>query len=460
MRHRIRQLHFVGIGGSGMSGLAEVMLNLGYQVSGSDLADSAALTRLRERGAQVRVGHAAEAVGAADAVVVSSAIGPANPEVSEARRRSLPVVPRATMLGELLRLRQGIAVAGSHGKTTITSMIAAALHEAKLDPTYVVGGRVRQFDSSAGLGAGEFIVVETDESDGSFLHLHPIIAVVSNIDADHMATYDHDLRKLKRTFADFLENLPFYGLAVMCFDDPNARDVAAMTSRRVISYGIEHPGCDFAASAIEPSATRTRYILAGPEGKQQAEVRALGSHNVLNALAAHAVAYEINVPAETAASALAKFAGVGRRLEHHGEVRLGGASVELIDDYGHHPTEIAVTLKALAQAHPERRKVLAFQPHRYSRTRDSFDALADALARADVLLLTEIYAAGEEAIPAVSGEALAHAVRLRGNSEVLFVPSMDDLPERLGKLVADGDLVLCMGAGSISQLARKLAAGT
>ncbi len=460
MRHRISQLHFVGIGGTGMSGLAEVMLNLGYRVSGSDLADSAVLAHLRERGAQVHVGHSAEAVGNADAVVISSAIGQANPEVDEARRRNVPVVPRATMLGELLRLRQGIAVAGSHGKTTITSMIAAVLHEAKLDPTYVVGGRVRQFDSSAGLGAGEFIVVETDESDGSFLHLHPIIAVVSNIDEDHMATYDHDLRKLKRAFADFLENLPFYGLAVMCFDDPHARDVAAMTSRRVISYGIEHPGCDFTASAIESSPTRTSYMLAGPEGEQRAEVRALGSHNVLNSLAAHAVAYEINVPAETAATALSKFAGVGRRLERHGEVRLGDAAVELIDDYGHHPTEIAVTLKTVAQAHPERRIVLVFQPHRYSRTRDTFDALADTLAQADVLLLTEIYAAGEEAIPAVSGESLAHAVRLRGNSEVLFVPSLDDLPKRLGKLVADGDLVLCMGAGSISQLARKLSAGT
>ena len=459
MRHRIKKMHFVGIGGSGMSGLAEVMLNIGYRVSGSDIAESAALARLRAAGAEVNVGHCVDAVADTDAVVVSSAIGDANVEVAAARQRGLPIVPRATMLGELLRLRQGIAVAGSHGKTTITSMIASVLHGAGLDPTYVVGGLVRQFDSSAGLGAGEFIVVESDESDGSFLHLHPIIAVVSNIDSDHMATYGHDLRKLKRAFADFLENLPFYGLAVLCFDDPHVRDVAAMVSRRVISYGIEEPGCDFSACNLKLSATGAKYDLVSPEGQLQVGLDVLGRHNVLNSLAALAVAYEVNVPVAKAVEAMAGFAGVGRRLEQHGRVQIGGRKVDLIDDYGHHPTEIAATLRTVAEAWPQRRRLLVFQPHRYSRTRDTFDLLADALAEADALVITDIYAAGEDPIPAVTGEALAHAVRMRGRSDVVFVASLADVGEQIGRLAADDDIVLTMGAGSMAGLARTLAAG-
>ena len=452
-------MHFVGIGGSGMSGLAEVMLNIGYQVSGSDVAESPALERLRRAGAAINVGHRADAVAAADAVVVSSAIDDANVEVAAARSRNLPVVPRSTMLGELLRLRQGIAVAGSHGKTTITSMIASVLHGAGLDPTYVVGGLVRQFDSSAGLGAGEFIVVESDESDGSFLHLHPIIAVVSNIDSDHMATYGHDLRRLKRAFADFLENLPFYGLAVMCFDDPNVRDVAAMTSRRVIGYGIDGSGCDFSAASIEISAAGTAYDLQSPEGNLPVRISALGRHNVLNSLAALAVAYELNVPVADAVGAMAGFAGVGRRLERHGRVTIGGCKVDLIDDYGHHPTEVAATLRTIAEAWPGRRLLLVFQPHRYSRTRDTFDALADALAAADAVVITEIYPAGEDPIPAVTGEALTHAVRMRGRSDVVFVSGLGDVAAQVGQLAGEGDIVLTMGAGSIAGLARSWAAG-
>ena len=439
-----------------MSGLAEVMINSGYQVSGSDLQESTALMRLRKLGAQVSVGHHPDAVVGADAVVLSSAVGPGNSELRRARQIGLPVVPRVTMLGELLRARTGIAVAGSHGKTTITSMIAAVLHEAGLDPTYVVGGIVRQFDASAGLGKGEYIVVESDESDGSFLHLQPVIAVASNIDADHMETYDYDLRRLKRAFVDFFENLPFYGLAVLCFEDENLREVATMISKSVICYGIDQPSCDFSATNLRLDGTGSVFDLHAPTGLRECRLSSIGRHNVLNSLAALAVAYELKVPDEAADRALANFAGVARRLELHGWIEFGGARIELVDDYGHHPTEISASLAALAEGRAGRRLVLVFQPHRYSRTSHLFDALADALGTADVLVLTEVYAAGEQPDQAPAGRDLANAVRLRGHKDTIFVADLADVPASLANLVKDGDLVITMGAGSIASLAATL----
>lgn len=457
MKHRIRRLHFIGMGGSGMSGLAEVMLNSGYQISGSDIADSPALDRLRSLGASVSIGHESDAVNAADVAVYSSAIGANNPELVRARAKGLPVVPRSAMLGELLRSRTGIAVAGTHGKTTITSMIATVLHGAGLDPTYVVGGVVRQFAASAGLGKGEYMVVESDESDGSFLHLQPVIAVASNIDFDHMEQYGHDLRRLKRAFADFFENLPFYGLAIICQNDPALRDVSGVITKRVIRYGIERDDCDFAASDIRIEQERTLFTLRSASGERQCVVNAVGRHNVLNCLAALAVADELNVPESKADLALRKFAGVKRRLERLGRIRIGAALVDLVDDYGHHPTEITASLSALAQSRPGKRLVLVFQPHRHSRTRDHFDALADALADADMLVLTDIYSAGEKADGGPSGQDLAHAVRLRGRRDTLFVGDLDDIPARLAAVVRNGDQLVVMGAGSIATLARQLA---
>ena len=458
MRHRIKHLHFIGIGGAGMSGIAEVLHNLGYEVSGSDLTASATTRTLDAQGITTAIGHSADNICKADAVVVSSAIPISNPELLEARRRGLPIVPRSTMLNELMRLRQGIAVAGSHGKTTITSMIASVLYEGGLDPTYVVGGLVRRFGANAGLGKGEFIVVETDESDGSFLHLSPVIAVASNIDADHLQAYGQDLRGLKRAFIDFFENLPFYGVAVLCHDDPELRDVGAMISKRTISYGILNPEVDFHGYDIRVGPTHTDFTLKSPYGTMPVRLRAIGAHNVTNCLAAFAVAQEINVAPESVLQALANFAGVERRLETHGTVSLGGVPVLLVDDYGHHPTEIVASLDALRNAYPQRRLVLVFQPHRYTRTRDHLDGLADVLATADVLVVTEVYAAGEEPIANASGEALAHAVRLRGRHDAIFVKDLEEIPDRLAAVTNADDLVVTMGAGSISSIPSLLTA--
>lgn len=459
MRHRIRRIHFVGIGGAGMSGIAEVLHNLEYEITGSDQADSPTIRRLCQLGIKATVGHDPGHVTGADAVVVSSAVNEHNTELVAARAAGLPVVPRASMLNELLRLRQGIAVAGSHGKTTITSMIASVLHEGGLDPTYVVGGLVRRFGNNASLGKGEFIVVETDESDGSFLHLSPVIAVASNIDADHLQAYGQDLRRLKRAFIDFFENLPFYGVAVLCHDDPQLRDVAALISRRVISYGLQNQEVDFHAHDIRVTPDHTTFRLEAPYGAMNLRLNAIGEHNVANALAALAVAHEVNVAPELAAAGLASFAGVGRRLESHGTLTIAGKEMLLFDDYGHHPTEIRATLAALRRAYPQRRLVLVFQPHRYSRTRDHLDGLADVLATADVLIVTEVYAAGEEPIATATGAALVHAIRLRGKQDTLFVRDLDEVPERVGSVALDADLVVTMGAGSISKVARQLLEG-
>lgn len=435
-----------------MSGIAEVLHNLGYEVSGSDISESDATRSLAKTGIKLRIGHDAGNVNGADAVIVSSAIPAENPELIAARKQNLPVVPRATMLNELLRLRQGIAVAGSHGKTTITSMIASVLHEGDLDPTYVVGGLVRRFGASAGLGTGKFIVVETDESDGSFLHLSPVIAVASNIDADHLQTYDDDLRSLKRAFIDFFENLPFYGVAVLCHDDDELRDVGALISKRTISYGVRDPEADFHGYDIRVGPTHTEFSLKAPYGTDKVRLKAIGEHNVSNCLSAFAVAHEIGMDADDVKTALENFAGVGRRLETHGKVRVGDEEVLLVDDYGHHPTEIAASLAAIRAAYPQRRLVLVFQPHRYSRTRDHQEGLADALSTADLLVLTEIHAAGERPIESVSGEALAHAVRLRGREDAIFVSDLGEIADRLATVVREDDVVVTMGAGSIGSL--------
>lgn len=457
--YKIKRLHFIGIGGSGMNGIAEVLHNLGYAITGSDVAANATTAKLQRNGIKVSIGHAAAQVAGADAVVVSSAIPASNPELLEARRLNLPVVPRATMLNELLRLRQGIAVAGSHGKTTITSMIASTLHEGGLDPTYVVGGLVRKFGTNAGLGKGEFIVVESDESDGSFLHLSPVIAVASNIDSDHLGAYGQDLRTLKRAFITFFENLPFYGVAIICHDDPQLLDVSSMLSKRTISFGIRNPEVDFHACDIRISDEYSHYTLRAPYGERAVKLRAIGEHNVINSLAAFAVAHEVDVAPEDVMASLANFAGVGRRLENHGEVALNGNKVLLLDDYAHHPTEIEATLSALRSAYPQRRIVLVFQPHRYSRTRDLFDALADALASADLAIVTEVYAAGEEPIEQASGQALQHAIHLRGNTAAIFVADLGEIPDRLATAARAGDLVVTMGAGSITSLVQLLTEG-
>ena len=455
--YRIKHIHFIGIGGSGMNGIAEVLHNLGYEISGSDVNESATTKKLVGNGIKVSVGHSAELVADADAVVVSTAIPQSNPELREARRLGLPVVPRATMLNELLRLRQGIAVAGSHGKTTITSMIASTLHEGGLDPTYVVGGLVRKFGTNAGLGKGKFIVVESDESDGSFLHLSPVIAVASNIDSDHLAAYGQDLRTLKRAFIDFFENLPFYGVAILCHDDPQLLDVSSMISKRSISYGIKNPEVDFHACDIRIGKESTTYSLKAPYGDRQVRLKAIGEHNVVNSLAAFAVAHEVDVTPEDVMVSLENFAGVGRRLESHGEIALNGSQVLLLDDYAHHPTEIEATLSALRSAYPHRRIVLVFQPHRYSRTRDLFDGLTEALASADLTIITEVYSAGEDPIPEASGQALQHALHLRGVISAIFVADLREIPNRLTTVVHNDDLVVTMGAGSINSLPRLLA---
>ncbi len=450
MRHRIKRVHFVGIGGAGMSGIAEVMSTLGYRVSGSDLADGENCRALRRRGVKVHVGHSAAHADGADAVVFSSAVAADNPELAAARRKGIPVVPRATMLAELLRLRQGVAVAGTHGKTTITSLVAHILHEAGMDPTFIVGGVIRRLGSSR-LGSGEFIIVEADESDASFLAFRPVVSVVSNIDTDHLQAYGQDFARLKRAFVQFIENLPFYGVAVVCVDDPNARSCAGMCSKRVLSYGISSRDADFRAGAIRARGELMSFRLRGPVSGAF-EVRARGVHNVLNTLAAIAVAHELGVSKAGIRRALRSFQGVARRIEDHGELALGGRRFVLVDDYGHHPTEMEATIGAVRAAWPGRRLVVVFQPHRYSRTRDTFEGLAAALGKADLLVLTEVYPAGEEPIPAASGEALARAIRLRGEVEPVFVPGIGEAAERLGPLVEDGDLVLTLGAGSVGRL--------
>ncbi|HVB47642.1 MAG TPA: UDP-N-acetylmuramate--L-alanine ligase [Burkholderiales bacterium] len=459
MKHKVRRIHFVGIGGSGMSGIAEVLLNLGYEVSGSDLAENAATRRLASLGASVRLAHAAANVEGADAVVVSTAVGGDNPEVTAARARHIPVVPRALMLAELMRLKQGIAIAGTHGKTTTTSLVASVLAEAGLDPTFVIGGRLTAAGSSARLGSGEFIVVEADESDASFLHLQPVIAVVTNIDADHMDTYQHDVARLKQAFVQFLQNLPFYGSAILCVDDANVREILPLVSKLVLTYGFAAEAA-VRAEAVEHAAGAMRFrALRETAAPLEVRLNLPGRHNVQNALAAIAVATELQVPDAAIRKALADFHGVGRRFQRCGDVALeGGGRFTLIDDYGHHPAEMAATLAAARGAFPGCRIVLAFQPHRYTRTRDLFEDFVRVLSTADVLLLAEVYPAGEQPIVAADGRSLARAVRVAGQVEPVFVEDIGQMADAVRRVARDGDVVLNMGAGSIGTVPAQLTA--
>jgi UDP-N-acetylmuramate--alanine ligase len=460
VRHKVKRIHFVGIGGSGMSGIAEVLLNLGYGVSGSDIAANAATERLARLGARVTVGHAADNVAGADAVVVSTAVQHDNPEVVSARGRRIPVVPRALMLAELMRLKQGIAVAGTHGKTTTTSLVASVLAGAGLDPTFVIGGRLTAAASNARLGAGEFIVVEADESDASFLHLLPVMAVVTNIDADHMDTYGHDFARLKAAFVQFLQNLPFYGSAILCADDANVREIMPFVSKPIVTYGLA-PEAMVRAEAVAASDGGMRF-RAVREGAAALDVRLNlpGRHNVQNALAAIAVGTELGVGDAAILEALAEFRGVGRRFQRYGDAPLpGGGRFALVDDYGHHPAEMAAALEAARGAFPGRRIVLAFQPHRYTRTRDLFEDFVRVLSTVDALVLAEVYPAGEAPIVAADGRALARAVRVAGKVEPLFVENVADVPAAILQLARDGDVVLTMGAGSIGGVPQKLATG-
>ncbi len=461
MKHKVRHIHFVGIGGSGMSGIAEVMLNLGYAVSGSDLSENAATRRLAGLGARVDVGHNAGNIAAADAVVVSTAVKEDNPEVMEARARQIPVVPRALMLAELMRLKQGIAVAGTHGKTTTTSLVASILAEGGFDPTFVIGGRLNSAGTHAGLGSGEFIVAEADESDASFLHLQPVIAVVTNIDADHMETYGHDFSRLKQAFVDFLQHLPFYGAAVLCEDDANVREIMPTVAKQIIRYGLAE-SAHVRAVDIRHEGAQMRFAVLRPGAAPRLDIvlNLPGVHNVLNALAAIAVADEVGVPDEAIVKALADFKGVGRRFQRYGEIALaGGGRFTLIDDYGHHPAEMTATLAAARGAFPGRRLVLAFQPHRYTRTRDCFEDFVRVLTTVDVLLLAEVYPAGEAPIVAADGRALVRAIRVTGALEPIFVEDIAAMPQQILNVARDGDVVLTMGAGSIGGVPGKLAHG-
>src|SRR5512135_282443 len=459
MKHKIKNIHFVGIGGSGMNGIAEVLLNLGFKVSGSDLADSAVTQRLKSLGATVYLGHDEKNLRSADAVVTSTAVKADNPEVVAAREQRIPIVPRAVMLAELMRLRQGIAVAGTHGKTTTTSLVTTVLAKGGYDPTFVIGGRLNSSGTNAKLGTGEFIVAEADESDASFLYLTPILAVVTNIDADHMETYGHDFNKLKQAFVDFVERLPFYGRAMLCVDDANVREILPRISKPVTTYGFSEDA-QIRALNVRHEGGQMRFtaqcrhdekcLFEGKPLDLEVTLNLAGEHNVLNALAAIAVGLEVGVQPAAIVAALAEFEGVGRRFQRYGEIALAnGGSFTLIDDYGHHPVEMAATLAAVRGAFPGKRLVLAFQPHRYTRTRDLFEDFVKVLSGVDALLLGEVYAAGEAPIVAADGRALMRALRVAGRDEAVFVENIKDMPEAILKMARAGDVVVTMGAGSI-----------
>ncbi|MDX1497318.1 MAG: UDP-N-acetylmuramate--L-alanine ligase [Salinisphaeraceae bacterium] len=456
---RVKRIHLVGIGGVGMAGIAEVLCNLGYQVSGSDIKPNAATQRLEALGAEVAIGHAADNVKDTDVVVVSTAIDPRNPELEAAHKQLIPVIRRAEMLAELMRFRYGVAVAGTHGKTTTTSLTAAVLAEGGLDPTFVVGGKVTSTGTNARLGAGPYLVAEADESDASFLLLTPMIAVVTNIDADHMATYGDDFDRLRAAFVEFIHHLPFYGLAVACIDDPEVRALLPKLGRPVRTYGIECQA-DVWAENLEPDGQGTRFRMRFSDSQQGWNVRLNlpGRHNVLNARAAAAVGRALDVDITAIQSALSRFEGIGRRVEHLGELTFDGKTVTLIDDYGHHPREIGCTLQAMRDAWPERRLVVVFQPHRYSRTSDLFDDFCEVLANTDVLVLTDVYAAGEEVLKHATGLALCKSIRSRGQVDPVFVEDVETLPEVLPGMLNDGDVVLTLGAGNIGQVAQNIAA--
>lgn len=463
MKHAVKHIHFVGIGGAGMSGIAEVLKNLGYEISGSDLADGPTLRRLQELGIRTCVGHDAANIQRADAVVTSTAVQADNPEVVAARQRKIPIVPRAMMLAELMRLKQGIAIAGTHGKTTTTSLVASILAEGGLDPTFVIGGRLNSAGANAKLGAGDYIVVEADESDASFLNLLPVMSVVTNIDADHMETYGHDFGRLKKAFVDFLHRMPFYGTAILCVDDPVVRSLLAEVQCPITSYGVSE---DAQVRAVDIRAVGPQMHFTAQRRNgvtlPDLEVRLNlpGHHNVLNALSAIAVAVELNVPDAAVIKALAEFRGVGRRFQSYGDLPVpagqGGGRFTVIEDYGHHPVELGATLAAARGAFPGRRLVLAFQPHRYTRTRDCFEDFVKVMGQADNVLLAEVYSAGEAPIVAADGRSLARAVRVAGKVEPVFVDDISDMPQAIAEMARDGDVVMCMGAGSIGAVPAKL----
>lgn len=455
--NRVRLIHFVGIGGSGMSGIAEVLLNLGYQVSGSDLQENASTRRLARLGARIRLGHEADHVAGAEVLVISSAVDKSNVEVEAARARKIPVISRAEMLAELMRFRYGIAVAGTHGKTTTTSLTASVLAEAGLDPTFVIGGRLNSTGTHAQLGKGSYLVAEADESDASFLYLQPMIAVVTNIDRDHMETYGGDFGRLKQTFIEFLHHVPFYGLAVLCVDDAGVREILPAITKRVKTYGMSEEA-DIRAIDVRQEGLETRFeVLRGPDSAPLPVALNLpGRHNVRNALAVIAVADELGISDETIQSALAIFKGIDRRFQINANIPLGQGTVTFVDDYGHHPREIAATLDSARAAWPERRLILIFQPHRYTRTRDLFEDFVLVLSSTDVLILLDVYPAGEKVLLGADGRSLARAIRVRGQIDPVFVESTAGVAEALARLIEPDDVVLTLGAGNIGQLAQEL----
>ena len=461
MKHAIKNIHFIGLGGSGMSGIAEVLHNLGYVISGSDLADSSTLQRLSGMGIKTFVGHAAVNLASVDAVVTSTAVQADNPEVLAARDKKIPVVPRAMMLAELMRLKQGIAIAGTHGKTTTTSLVASILAEGGLDPTYVIGGRLNSAGANAKLGSGDYIVVEADESDASFLNLLPVMAVVTNIDADHMETYGHDFGNLKKAFVDFLHRMPFYGTAILCTDDEAINSILPLVTCPITSYGF-NADAQVRAVDVRPVGAQMHFTAQRRNGVTLPDLHVVlnlaGEHNVLNALSAIAVAVELNVPDAAVQKALAEFKGVGRRFQSYGDLLVaGGGYFTLIEDYGHHPVEMAATLAAARGAFPGRRLVLAFQPHRYTRTRDCFEDFIKVMSAADVVLLSEIYAAGEAPIALADGRSLARGLRVAGKLEPIFTDAIEAMPQAIIDNAVGGDVVLCMGAGTIGSVPQKVA---
>jgi UDP-N-acetylmuramate--alanine ligase len=458
MKHKVKHLHFVGIGGSGMSGIAEVLLNLGYTVSGSDLSSNAASQRLVSLGAKVMLGHAVENILGADAIVTSTAVKADNPEVLAAREKHIPIVPRALMLAELMRLKSGIAIAGTHGKTTTTSLVASILAEGGLDPTFVIGGRLNSAGANAKLGTGDFIVAEADESDASFLNLLPVIEVITNIDADHMETYDHDFNKLKQAFVDFTQRLPFYGVAILCLDDQNIRDIIPVITKPIVTYGFHEDAEIRAVDARAVGGKMQFTVLQDGYADMQVSLNQPGMHNVQNACAAIAIARELGVSDVATQKALNEFNGVGRRFTRYGEINLpAGGAFALVDDYGHHPVEMAATLAAARGAYPGRRLVLAFQPHRFTRTRDLFEDFVRVMATADLIVLAEVYAAGEAPIVAADGRSLARALRVTGKTEPVFVEDIQSMPDALRHVLHADDVLIVMGAGSISGVPGKLA---
>ncbi|WP_394809812.1 UDP-N-acetylmuramate--L-alanine ligase [Nitrosomonas sp.] len=461
MKHKVKHIHFVGIGGAGMSGIAEVFVNLGYQVSGSDLIDNQVTQRLGRLGIKVYVGHTSQQIAGADVVVISTAVNPDNPEVIAAKNKNIPVVPRALMLAELLRLRSGIAIAGTHGKTTTTSLIASILATADMDPTFVIGGKLQAAGCHAKLGSGEFIVVEADESDASFLYLQPILTVVTNIDEDHMETYGHDFNRLKQTFVEFVQHLPFYGMAVVCVDDANVREVMPTITKPITTYGLAEDA-QVRAINIQYASHQMKFTAVigvnGSARKLEITLNLPGLHNIQNALAAIAVANEIGVPDVAIVKALSEFKGVERRFQQYGEIKLSAQkSFALVDDYGHHPAEMEATIKAARGAFPGRRLVVAFQPHRYTRTRDAFEGFTRVLSQVDVLLLTEVYPASEDPIVAADSKSLARSIRVQGKVEPIYIEEVDDLPPAILNIVQDSDVVLVMGAGSVAKVAPYIA---